>query len=256
MDLVNPLKLKTSIRDWDNVLLALAKTKDGGSCVVVWRGRKKKWILSPAEGPNVQDVLKSPEATKNKLIEQGVIYSDPSPMSVNKNQMKLLKKLSSEQIEEAIDRGTNFAEEQAIRQLKNKKEKSFTQKGSIFFAAYEKIFIIIYNFFKKYWIWLLSIFIIIYIIFPYYIDYSINLILGTTLMWLWGIVFLTCTAASIYVIFMGVLDWSSDKEQTTWQKLSEFIGPILGGIFSLWMNYLFIKGLIEDGPIFFLSYLN
>ena len=56
--LTSPIKLSSSIRDADGVPLALAKTEDGGSAVVVWKN--SSWVLS--KGFNVSDVLRSPEA--------------------------------------------------------------------------------------------------------------------------------------------------------------------------------------------------
>ena len=56
--LVSPIELASSVRDADGVALALAKTVDGGSAVVVWKN--SSWVLS--KGFDVSDVLTAPEA--------------------------------------------------------------------------------------------------------------------------------------------------------------------------------------------------
>lgn len=112
-----PIELSTSTRDWDGSLLALAKTDDGGSAVVVWEN--SSWVLTDAV--SVGKVLSLPEAAENDLTGVDIKNNVPSSMEASEHQLNLLKKLSSKELNEAIDRGINYAEEQAIQKLKQKK---------------------------------------------------------------------------------------------------------------------------------------
>lgn len=113
-----PIELSTSPRDWDGSLLALANTDDGGESVVVWRD--SSWVLTDAV--SVSKVLSLPEAAENDLTGVDIKNNVPSSMEASEHQLNLLKKLSSKELNEAIDRGINYAEEQAIQKLKQKKE--------------------------------------------------------------------------------------------------------------------------------------
>lgn len=112
-----PIELSTSTRDWDGSLLALAKTDDGGTAVVVWEN--SSWVLTDAV--SVGKVLSLPEAAENDLTGVDIKNNVPSSMEASEHQLNLLKKLSSKELNEAIDRGINYAEEQAIQKLKQKK---------------------------------------------------------------------------------------------------------------------------------------
>ena len=63
INLTEPTELSTSPRDWDGSLLALAKTVDGGSAVVVWKD--SSWVFTDAV--SVSKVLSLPEASTSSL---------------------------------------------------------------------------------------------------------------------------------------------------------------------------------------------
>ena len=107
MTLKYPIKLSSSVRDADGIPLALADTEDGGSAVVVWKNFA--WVLS--KGFNVSDVMRSPEALEEQLIEWGIIdnKNEPSRLSANERQLEMLKKLTPDQIDKAIDSGLDQA---------------------------------------------------------------------------------------------------------------------------------------------------
>ena len=105
MTLKYPIKLSSSVRDADGIPLALAKTEDGGSIVVSWKNFS--WSIVPEDSFSVSDVMRSPEALEEQLIEWGIIdnKNEPSRLSANKRQLEMLKKLTPDQIDKAIDRG-------------------------------------------------------------------------------------------------------------------------------------------------------
>ena len=243
-----PIELSTSPRDWDGSLLALANTVDGGESVVVWKN--SSWVLTDAV--DVSKVLSLPEAAESDLTEVDIKNTVPSSMDASEHQLNLLKKLSSKELNEAIDRGIDNAEEQAIQKLKHKKDQNKRPKQKLIYLIYENLFSFIYNFSKKNWKWILGIIAIIYFIYSYYIDYAVSLILGTIAFWLYGIAFLAGTIASLYTIYEVGVNWNDHEDESFLNKLTQFIGPILGTIFCLFMNYVFIMGLINDGPFMFL----
>ena len=73
MTLKYPIKLSSSVRDADGIPLALAKTEDGGSIVVSWKNFS--WSIVPEDSFSVSDVMRSPEALEEQLIEWGIIYN-------------------------------------------------------------------------------------------------------------------------------------------------------------------------------------
>ena len=101
MTLKYPIKLSSSVRDADGIPLALAKTDDGGSAVVGWKN--SSWVLSKSF--DVSDVMRSPEALEEQLIEWGIIdnKNEPSRLSANEHQLEMLKKLTPDQIDKAIN---------------------------------------------------------------------------------------------------------------------------------------------------------
>ena len=109
MTLKYPIKLSSSVRDADGIPLALAKTEDGGSAVVVWKN--SSWVLVPTGSFTVSDVMRSPEASEEQLIEWSIIdkQDELSRLSANERQLEMLKKLTPDQIDKAIDRGLEKA---------------------------------------------------------------------------------------------------------------------------------------------------
>jgi len=107
MTLKYPIKLSSSVRDADGIPLALANTEDGGEAVVVLKN--SAWVLS--KGFSVSDVMRSPEASEEQLIEWSIIdkQDEPSRLSANERQLEMLKKLTPDQIDKAIDRGLEKA---------------------------------------------------------------------------------------------------------------------------------------------------
>jgi len=107
MTLKYQIKLSSSVRDADGIPLALANTEDGGEAVVVLKN--SAWVLS--KGFSVSDVMRSPEASEEQLIEWGIIdnKNEPSRLSANERQLEMLKKLTPDQIDKAIDRGLEKA---------------------------------------------------------------------------------------------------------------------------------------------------
>ena len=83
MPLKYPIELTSSVRDWDGSFIALAAREKGGSRVVVWKN--KRWEAS--KGADVSDVMRSPEAIKEDLINAGMQYVDwkvlKSPISLH-----------------------------------------------------------------------------------------------------------------------------------------------------------------------------
>ena len=71
MPLKYPIKLTSSVRDWDGSFLAFAETIDGGARVVVWKNGG--WFPSAKEGADASDVIKSPEALSEDLERVGII---------------------------------------------------------------------------------------------------------------------------------------------------------------------------------------
>ena len=107
MTLKYPIKLSSSVRDADGIPLALANTEDGDEAVVVLKN--SAWVLS--KGFSVSDVMRSPEASEEQLIEWSIIdkQDEPSRLSANERQLEMLKKLTPDQIDKAIDRGLEKA---------------------------------------------------------------------------------------------------------------------------------------------------
>ena len=109
MTLKYSIKLSSSVRDADGIPLALADTEDGGSIVVSWKNFS--WSIVPEDSFVVNDVNRSPEASEEQLIEWGIIdnKNEPSRLSANERQLEMLKKLTPDQIDKAIDRGLEKA---------------------------------------------------------------------------------------------------------------------------------------------------
>ena len=61
-----PVKIEGPIRD-NGVVIAIAKTEDGGSTVVAWHNLKSMWVTTDGDF-TIGDVLKSPPLTNEALL--------------------------------------------------------------------------------------------------------------------------------------------------------------------------------------------
>ena len=61
MELTSPIELVTSIRDFNGIAVALAKTVDGSSVVVSRDPKTGDWSISPKGGIDLSDVARSPD---------------------------------------------------------------------------------------------------------------------------------------------------------------------------------------------------
>ena len=59
MELTSPIELLTSIRDFNGIAVALAKTVDGSSVVVSRDPKTGDWSISPKGGIDLSDVARS-----------------------------------------------------------------------------------------------------------------------------------------------------------------------------------------------------
>ena len=67
-ELILPIELSTSIRDFNGMSVALAKTVDGGSAVVTRDPLTAVWSRSVAGGVDVADVLYSPNLVPDEKL--------------------------------------------------------------------------------------------------------------------------------------------------------------------------------------------
>ena len=61
MELKHPIQLLSSIRDWNDLPVAFAATKDGGEVAVFWNNKTSNWVVA-ADMAGV--TLKSPSMDK------------------------------------------------------------------------------------------------------------------------------------------------------------------------------------------------
>jgi|TARA_B110000483_G_scaffold152109_1_gene180948 hypothetical protein len=67
-ELILPIELSTSIRDFNGMSVALAKTVDGGSAVVIRDPLTSAWIKSSPGGVDVDAVLRSPNLVPDEKL--------------------------------------------------------------------------------------------------------------------------------------------------------------------------------------------
>ena len=67
-ELILPIELSTSIRDFNGMSVALAKTADGGSAVVIRDPLTSAWIKSSPGGVDVDAVLRSPNLVPDEKL--------------------------------------------------------------------------------------------------------------------------------------------------------------------------------------------
>ena len=67
-ELIFPIELSTSIRDFNGMSVALAKTVDGGSAVVIRDPLTSAWIKSSPGGVDVDAVLRSPNLVPDEKL--------------------------------------------------------------------------------------------------------------------------------------------------------------------------------------------
>ena len=134
MEIKIPVQLTCSVRDYDGIPIALAKTTDEGSVVVGWKNNG--WTIVPENSFTVHDVIKSPEAIVNKdlfseKLNEYIIFGDkvsnlPSSMEVSDKQLQILNKLSKEQFEKIINKYEGLL---SIERSKEKDSNSTSKKN-------------------------------------------------------------------------------------------------------------------------------